>query len=56
MQAAKALVSLHICADSPEPSLFVNAKISRAGSFIKIGSQTAWSNIEPDLMASLEVS
>ena len=39
MQAAKALVSLHICADTPEPSLLVSVistKISCAVSYANL--------------------
>ena len=50
MRAAKALASLHICADSPEYSLLdnvINTKIACAGSFMHmlVPKRTATLNI-----------
>ena len=49
MQAVKALVSLCIWADSPEPSLLANAistKISCAGPFYVVGEQLSTDQLD----------
>ena len=53
MRAAKALASLHIYADSPEPLLLktvISSKISCAGSFVKDLPITLKWSISKDMM------